>query len=146
MDLSLDAIIAKEGICVRKTSDKKSNGLEEVVIKVNNDMFGANKRKNPFEDNASKDGGNRSVANTNGTNRGNHFGPNSGQIFVDNLKYEVNDEDVEQLFSAFGPLKRSAINYQSDGRPAGTAFVVFERKADALTAAKSLDNITLDGL
>jgi THO complex subunit 4 len=62
------------------------------------------------------------------------------------LKYEVTDEDIQQLFGAFGQLKRAAINYQSNGRSAGTAFVVFERKCDAITAFGSLKNITLDGL
>jgi len=152
INLSLDDIIAKQGIGLNSNQDfnqrlfkkefKKSDP-SKVVIKVDNDSNTAtqtsNKRKVDVEEGLSE----ATVGTTSG--RGSHFLNTMGQIFVDNLKYEVNDDDIQQLFSSFGKLRRSAINYESNGRSAGSAFVVFERKADAQTAVDSLQNITLDG-
>ncbi|CAG2180425.1 unnamed protein product [Oppiella nova] len=100
------------------------------------------KRKNLFDDMISKKC--HSSDSSGASNRGFHFGTNCGQIFVENLKYEVTEEDIRQLFEAFGSLKRAAINYEKSGRSSGTALVVFENKSDAINALNTLQNITLD--
>jgi RNA recognition motif-containing protein len=74
-----------------------------------------------------------------------HFDGHCGRVFVDNLKYEVVDEDLRLLFRAFGPLKRAAVNYKRDGRSEGTALVVFERKEDALKAYATVNGALIDG-
>lgn len=139
LDMSLDAIIAKEGVPstalwdnARKGS-KPSGSLNNVVFKVGQTFGGKRKADQTLDESMSASG------------KVSHFGPDSGQVFVENLKFEVNDEDIQQLFSTFGPLKRAAVNYQKDGRSAGTAFVVFENKSDAVNAAESLEGIALDG-
>ena len=150
INLSLDEIIAKEGITAERKPNltkrvvkSDTNGLQNVVFEVNNDSsVRSTKRKAISEDESCLTSVDNSTA---AVVKGSHFPPTFGQIFVDNLKYEVNDDDMTQLFGAFGTLKRCAINYQCDGRSAGTAFIVFENRSEAEEAVKSLNNITLDG-
>jgi RNA recognition motif-containing protein len=158
LDLSLDEIIVREGITIngsksRQTFNNKDMNKSEDKIGVKNIKFQINnfeesdqslnqsiKRKAINESNDQK------IVSKRVNNNSHHFENSCGALFITNLKYEVTDEDIQQLFGAFGQLKRAAINYQSNGRSAGTAFVVFERKCDAITAFGSLKNITLDGL
>ena len=152
INLSLDDIIAKESGAKNASNhlvqrvvkkDLKKDNLTKVVVKIDNDFNQtSNKRKVDFGETLIE----TTVGNTStkGSASG-HFPTTSGQIFVENLKYEVNDDDIQQLFGAFGSLKRAAVNYQNDGRSAGSAFVVFQLKSDAETAVNSLQGITLDG-
>jgi len=168
LDLSLDEIIVREGITLNEPkrtqwNNKNKFGFKNITLKINNNKMDFNEdqqQNQPIEslkrravndstdsNNVSKRANNGVSFGTNrGLNNGYHFDSNCGAIFVTNLKYEVTDEDIQQLFGAFGDLRRAAINYQNNGRSAGTAFVVFERKCDAITAFGSLKNVTLDGL
>ena len=69
----------------------------------------------------------------------------SCKLYALNLKYQVTSSDLYTLFSSFGPLRSASINYLNDGRPAGTAFIVFERRADAHNALAQLNGQILDG-
>ncbi|XP_054162628.1 THO complex subunit 4-B-like [Oppia nitens] len=149
LDLSLDEIIAREGITATKGNHKKglkemttNNKFDKIEINITNDDNNVLKRKSHFADNLMAK---KAVANDNRSAKNIHFNSSCGQIFIENLEFGVVDGDIHQLFDAFGSLKRAALNYDRNGRSAGTAFVVFERKADAITAVNSLNNVTLDG-
>ncbi|XP_052138709.1 THO complex subunit 4A-like isoform X2 [Oryza glaberrima] len=67
------------------------------------------------------------------------------KLYISNLDYAVSNEDIKELFSEVGDVKRYSINYDKSGRSKGTAEVVFSRKSDALAAVKRYNNVQLDG-
>lgn len=67
------------------------------------------------------------------------------KLYISNLDYGVSNEDIKELFSEVGDLKRYSINYDKSGRSKGTAEVVFTRRADAMAAVERYNNVQLDG-
>jgi len=61
-------------------------------------------------------------------------------IYVGNLSYEVNQEDLNEVFAEYGTIKR--VHVPSDretGRPRGFAFVEMESEANEDKAIEALD-------
>ena len=61
-------------------------------------------------------------------------------IYVGNLSYEVNQEDLNEVFAEYGTIKR--VHVPSDretGRPRGFAFVEMESEVNEDKAIEALD-------
>ncbi|KAI5648076.1 hypothetical protein M9H77_34081 [Catharanthus roseus] len=67
------------------------------------------------------------------------------KLYVTNLDVGVTNEDIRELFSEIGELIRYAIHYDKNGRPSGSAEVVFARRSDAFQASKRYNGVQLDG-
>lgn len=67
------------------------------------------------------------------------------KLLITNLDYGVSTEDIKELFSEVGDVKRFLIHYDRSGRSKGTAEVVFSRQKDAEVAVKKYSNVQLDG-
>ncbi|CAH6778836.1 Rbm19 [Phodopus roborovskii] len=70
----------------------------------------------------------------------------SGRLFVRNLSYTSSEEDLEKLFSAYGPL--SELHYPIDSltkKPKGFAFVTFMFPEHAVKAYAEVDGQVFQG-
>ncbi|XP_022635108.1 THO complex subunit 4D isoform X3 [Vigna radiata var. radiata] len=67
------------------------------------------------------------------------------KLYVSNLDHGVTNEDIRELFSELGELKRYAVHYDKNGHPSGSAEVVYTRRSDAFAALKRYNNVLLDG-
>jgi multiple RNA-binding domain-containing protein 1 len=70
----------------------------------------------------------------------------SGRLFVRNLSYAVTEEDLEKLFSQYGPLSQVHLPIAKDTkRPIGMAYILFMLPDDALKAFSALDGTIFQG-
>ena len=61
-------------------------------------------------------------------------------IYIGNLSYEVNQEDLSAVFTDYGTVTRVHIpSDRETGRPRGFAFVEMESEADEDKAIETLD-------
>nr|CAG8541057.1 14029_t:CDS:2 [Entrophospora candida]CAG8548273.1 10484_t:CDS:2 [Entrophospora candida] len=78
---------------------------------------------------------NKNITNTTGNTR----------IIIENLFYEVTQEDLQELFSDCGIVKKAYLHYDRAGRSTGIAEITFENPKEADIAIRKYDGKTLDG-
>ncbi|KAI0010986.1 RNA-binding domain-containing protein [Xylariaceae sp. FL0662B] len=67
------------------------------------------------------------------------------KIKVENLHYELTEDDLHGLFSKIGRVNKVELLYDRAGRSDGTAFVTYENRADALDAIREYDGANAKG-
>ncbi|KAL2270119.1 hypothetical protein VTJ83DRAFT_2303 [Remersonia thermophila] len=67
------------------------------------------------------------------------------KLRVDNLHYELTQDDLEGLFSRIGPIVSLELKYDRAGRSEGTAFVTYESHHDAKRAVAEYDGANAAG-
>ena len=70
----------------------------------------------------------------------------STKLFVGNLSFNATDQQLRELFGAYGPVQEvDVIKDKFSGRPRGFGFVTMETKEGADAAVKALHGKDLDG-
>ncbi|EMR08368.1 hypothetical protein PNEG_03208 [Pneumocystis murina B123] len=71
--------------------------------------------------------------------------PLSYRVKVENLHYELTEDDLNGLFKRIGPVSKLNIKYDRSGRSTGIAFVSFERIEDAHNAINQFNGANAAG-
>ncbi|CAG8456839.1 4355_t:CDS:2 [Ambispora gerdemannii] len=69
----------------------------------------------------------------------------NSKLLVENLFYEVTQDDLQDLFSKTGAIKKVFLHYDRAGRSLGVADVIFEDPKDAAAALKKYNGTMLEG-
>ena len=70
----------------------------------------------------------------------------SSKLYVGNLPFEINDDELQELFSAHGAVTSAkVITDRETGRARGFGFVEMEQEGDAQKAIQSLDGQDFKG-
>ncbi|TLD13141.1 uncharacterized protein PgNI_03081 [Pyricularia grisea] len=67
------------------------------------------------------------------------------KIRVENIHYELTEEDLQGLFSRIGPIISLELLYDRSGRSEGVAYVTYESHKDATLAVKEFDGANAAG-
>ncbi|KAG9246681.1 hypothetical protein BJ878DRAFT_496146 [Calycina marina] len=69
----------------------------------------------------------------------------SPRLRVENLHYDLTEEDLDDLFNQIGPVLKTALTYDRAGRSEGVAYVTYETARDAQRAIKEYDGANAKG-
>jgi len=83
---------------------------------------------------------------------GNRYSPDlisrdhgSSKLRVDNLHYDLTEDDLDDLFNRIGPVIKLALSYDRAGRSNGTAYITYESPSDAKRAVREFDGANANG-
>ncbi|KEF60944.1 uncharacterized protein A1O9_02508 [Exophiala aquamarina CBS 119918] len=71
--------------------------------------------------------------------------PPPAKIRVENLNYELTEDDIYDLFTRIGPVLDAKLRYDRAGRSDGIAFVTYQHLADARAAIRDYDGANAKG-
>ncbi|KKF93710.1 Aly/REF export factor 2 [Ceratocystis platani] len=75
----------------------------------------------------------------------NHSDARGCKIRVENLHYDLTEEEIKSLFVRIGPIARFQLRYDRAGRSDGVAYVTYESHADAKKAISEYDGANANG-
>ncbi|KAL9037723.1 MAG: hypothetical protein Q9214_005570, partial [Letrouitia sp. 1 TL-2023] len=67
------------------------------------------------------------------------------KLRVDNLHYDLSEDDLDSLFTRIGPVISLSLRFDRAGRSLGTAFVTYHSLADAQLAIREFDGANANG-
>ncbi|KAI5465890.1 hypothetical protein BGZ63DRAFT_374806 [Mariannaea sp. PMI_226] len=71
--------------------------------------------------------------------------PKGAKLRVENIHYELTEDDLDELFRRIGKVIRLQLRYDRAGRSEGTAYVTYELKEDAENAVRQFDGANANG-
>ncbi|KAG4300910.1 hypothetical protein PCK1_002987 [Pneumocystis canis] len=71
--------------------------------------------------------------------------PVSYRVRIENLHYELTEDDLNSLFKRIGPVSKLNIKYDRSGRSTGIAYVNFEKIEDAHSAINQFNGANAAG-
>ncbi|ETI23010.1 hypothetical protein G647_04806 [Cladophialophora carrionii CBS 160.54] len=71
--------------------------------------------------------------------------PLPAKLRVDNLHYDLTEDDIWDLFQRIAPVQDAKLRYDRAGRSEGVAFVTYEHVADARAAIREFDGANAKG-
>ncbi|RKF55288.1 mRNA export protein mlo3 [Erysiphe neolycopersici] len=75
-----------------------------------------------------------------------HFSdPQSAKLRVENLHYDLTEDDLDDLFNRIGPVKELSLTYDRAGRSEGIAYVTYEQSHHARRAIQEYDGANAKG-
>ncbi|CBQ70404.1 conserved hypothetical protein [Sporisorium reilianum SRZ2] len=69
----------------------------------------------------------------------------TGKLTIENLHWDVSEQDLENLFGSIGPVTKAYIKYDRADRPTGVAVVVYDNPNHALQAKNQFDGAKAKG-
>jgi THO complex subunit 4 len=67
------------------------------------------------------------------------------KLRIDNVHYELGEEDLQRIFRRHGPITKLEIRYDRAGRSEGVAFVTYKVEDDARAALADFDGANAAG-
>ncbi|PHH92604.1 hypothetical protein CDD83_6665 [Cordyceps sp. RAO-2017] len=74
-----------------------------------------------------------------------HNAPKGSRLRVENIHYDLGEDDLDELFTRIGPTTRLQLLYDRAGRSEGTAYVTYESREDAEEAIRQFDGANANG-
>ncbi|POS86013.1 hypothetical protein EPUL_002101 [Erysiphe pulchra] len=71
--------------------------------------------------------------------------PPSAKLRVENLHYDLTEDDLDDLFNRIGPVKELSLTYDRAGRSEGIAYVTYEQSHYARRAIQEYDGANAKG-
>ncbi|KAL1967632.1 hypothetical protein VTN77DRAFT_2889 [Rasamsonia byssochlamydoides] len=149
MDRSLDEIIAERPRQNRRGRGSRNNAPRDGVKKSYRERVDLDRDwvHDKFED----DTDTRTFRRDSRPRRGDRYSPErerppaGAKLRIDNLHYDLTEDDLEDLFTRIGPVSRVSIKYDRAGRSEGIAFVTYDHIEDARTAIREFDGANAKG-
>lgn len=72
-------------------------------------------------------------------------GAASAKLRVENIHYDLTEDDLDDLFTRIGPILKLSLTYDRAGRSEGVAYVTYETAQDAKRAIREFDGANAKG-
>ncbi|KAL8943408.1 MAG: hypothetical protein Q9211_000997 [Gyalolechia sp. 1 TL-2023] len=128
-----DEAIVVEELVIRTTGRAKIQESEWVHDRYDDDSEARAPTRGPFYARKDRHSPDKAVSS------------HGAKLRVDNLHYDLTEEDLEGLFTRIGPINSLALRFDRAGRSSGTAYVTYQHLSDARLAIREFDGANAHG-